>query len=114
MLWSHRERAERSEPTLRLWCGTLAAGEAVVIGASPERKEVGLINCYNHYTMKLTEAQRVQIFCSALNAHIQADATAKAASGSNIGSGMGVLSAVERASSTAAEAITTLQSKAWA
>ena len=34
MLWSHRERAERSEPTLRLWCGTLAAGEAVVIGAA--------------------------------------------------------------------------------
>src|ERR1035437_5528941 len=85
--WSRRDR---SRPGKERWTVIL---------------RVGLINCYNHYNMKLTEAQRVQIFCSALNAHIQADATAKAASGSNIGSGMGVLSAVERASSTAAEAI---------
>ena len=61
--------------------------------------------------MKLSDEQKVQIFCAALNAHIQAEAAQTRASGP--GSGIGGTSVVEKASQTAAEAIVKLQSKAW-
>lgn len=66
------------------------------------------------FGMKLTDDQKVQIFCAVLNAHIQADAAEKVAAGANTGSGVGVKSVVERASLVAAEAIAKLMSKAWA
>ena len=65
------------------------------------------------FPMKLTDDQKVQIFCAALNAYIQAEAVTNT-SGVDRGSGIGVRGAVEKASQTAGEAIAKLQSKAWA
>jgi hypothetical protein len=58
--------------------------------------------------MNLTDEHKIQIFSSALNAVIQAEATEPPG-----GSGIGRTTAVEKASLIAAEAIAKLQSKAW-
>ena len=65
--------------------------------------------------MKLTEDQKIQIFCAALSGQLQADATINAAAlaSGNRGSGTSIKTPVEKASLTAAEAIAKLQSKEW-
>jgi hypothetical protein len=64
--------------------------------------------------MKLTDDHKVQIFCAALSATIQADAqVAAAALGQHVGPKTGAPSTVERASLIAAEAIAKLMSKTW-
>jgi hypothetical protein len=63
--------------------------------------------------MKLTDDHKVQLFCAALTATIQAEGQAAAASGPHTGSKVGAPSAVEKASLIAGEAIAKLQSKAW-
>jgi len=64
--------------------------------------------------MQLTDDQKVQIFCAALSATIQAEAQVMAALGPNVGSKAGALGTVERASLVASEAIGKLMSKTWA
>jgi hypothetical protein len=58
--------------------------------------------------MKLTEDQKVQIFCAALNGVVQVHAEAAFKTDAGMTTGP-----VEIASALAAEAIAKLQSKAW-
>ena len=58
--------------------------------------------------MKLTDDQKVQIFCAALNGVVQVQAEAAFKTDARLTTGP-----VEIASSLAAEAIAKLQSKAW-
>jgi hypothetical protein len=58
--------------------------------------------------MKLTDDQKVQIFCAALNGAIQVQAEAAFKTDTRM-----TVGPVEIASSLAAEAIAKLQSKAW-
>lgn len=64
--------------------------------------------------MKVTSDHKIQIFCAALSAIIQADAKISVASGPNPGSKTGVPTAVERAIRITDDAIVQLQGgKAW-
>jgi len=63
--------------------------------------------------MELTTDHKVQIFCAALSATIQADAAARVAAGSNSGSGIGSPTLVQKAGAMASEAIALLLSKDW-
>jgi hypothetical protein len=58
--------------------------------------------------MKLTDDQKVQIFCAALNGVVQVQAETAFKTDARVTAGP-----VEIASSLAVEAIATLQSKAW-
>ena len=58
--------------------------------------------------MKLTDDQKVQIFCAALNGVVQVQAEAAFKTEARVTAGP-----VEMASSLATEAIAKLQSKAW-
>jgi hypothetical protein len=62
--------------------------------------------------MKLTDDHKVEIFCAALNAQIQADAASTMAGGAHQGSGIGALTTVAKADLAAAEAIVKLE-KEW-
>jgi hypothetical protein len=62
--------------------------------------------------MELTTDHKIQIFCAALTAIIQADATTST-SGAGRGSGVGVQSPVDRASAITSESIAKFLSKAW-
>jgi hypothetical protein len=60
--------------------------------------------------MKLTEDHKVQIFCAALNAQIQADAASKVTGAHQVSGG--ALGTVDKANQLAAEAVVKLE-KAW-
>jgi hypothetical protein len=64
--------------------------------------------------MKVSSDHKIQIFCAALSATIQADAKISVASGPNPGSKTGVPTAVEKAIQITEDAIAKLQGgKPW-